>query len=127
VKSPDDPFGNLVSRAGIVRVRNALNPLLWATATMFPAGVGAAYLFRDDAALKYALLAFGASPGVLMLAAYIFYMFRDPDRLQSEEFVLRQRELIIYEKGADAARIDPSRDTLRIEQHPGGFGHGESQ
>jgi hypothetical protein len=81
----------------------------------------AAYFFRDDAIVKYLLLAAALGTLLAALAGFFILSFRDPDRLQSEEFVLRQRELIIYEKGANAEIVDPSRDAARIERHPGGF------
>jgi hypothetical protein len=47
-------------------------------------------------------------------------------RLQSEEFVLRERALQLkYRKGADAEVVDPAKEIVRTENLPGGFGHGD--
>jgi hypothetical protein len=92
------------SRAGVVRVRNALNPLLWAAGVLTPMSWIAAYAFRDDAILKYVLVAFGALPGLATPVSYLYFMFRDPDRLQFEEFVLRQQELSIVSRSGDGPR-----------------------
>jgi hypothetical protein len=67
--------------------------------------------------------------GVLVLAAtvvaYFILLFRDPDRLQSEEYRLRQRELaIIYGQRANAEVVDPARETARVESLTGGFDDG---
>lgn len=114
----EHPIGNYTSRAGVVRVRNALNPLLWTTAVVFPTSLLAAYFFRDDALLKYLLTAIGTTPVLLTLVAYFIYMFRDPDRLQSEEYLIRQQELeILYNRGDHPEIEEVPRDDLdlRIE------------
>ena len=69
------------------------------------------------------------STGTLLLGvtivAYFILLFRDPDRLQSEEYRLRQRELtMIYGKGADAEVVDTARETARVESLTGGFDDG---
>jgi hypothetical protein len=92
------------SRAGVVRVRNALNPLLWAAGVLTPMSWIAAYAFRDDAILKYVLVALCALPVLATLGSYLYFMFRNPDRLQSEEFVLRQQELLIVSRSGDGPR-----------------------
>jgi hypothetical protein len=78
-------------------VNNALNPLLWAS-VIAPITWVFAYLFRDDVILNYAFVAFRALPPFTVLVAYFVYFFVDRDRLQSEEFVLRQKELAIIER-----------------------------
>ena len=93
-----DVIGNWTSRAGVVRVRNVLAPLLWLLAIAMPACFLAAYFFRDDAVLKYVLIISGLGTIVSTLVAYFMFMFRDPQRLQSEEFVLRQQELTLFER-----------------------------
>lgn len=80
----DDAIRSWTSRAGVVRVRNALNPLLWMTALVVPTSLLAAYLFRDDPILKYGLFVLGASSVIATLVGYFILLFRDPDRLQSE-------------------------------------------
>lgn len=59
------------------------------------------------------------------VVAHLILLFRDPDRLQSEEYRLRQRELtIIYRKGANAEIVDRAHETPRVESLPGGSGDG---
>lgn len=69
--SLDELVRSATSRAGIIRVRNVLNPLLWLCAVTTPISFLFAYLLGGDAI---------------------------PNRLQSEEFVLRQQELTIIER-----------------------------
>ncbi len=96
----DEAIKSGTSRAGVVRVQNALNPLLW-FCVITPITWLAMYFLRDESIIKYFLLAFGALPVFATLVAYFIFMFRDPDRLQSEEFVLRQQELSIYSRSND--------------------------
>ena len=95
-----------ISRAGVIRVRNALNPLLWLSAVGPALSWTASYLLRDDLVLRYAFAALGALPILSAILTYFILLFRDPDRLQSEEFILRQQELSMVErKGEGSARI----------------------
>jgi hypothetical protein len=94
----DEVIRSAIDRAGVIRVRNAMNPLLWLLAISAPICWIAAYAFRDDPILKYGLAGLGALPIVASLVAYFLYFFLDRDRLQSEEFVLKQRELSIIER-----------------------------
>jgi hypothetical protein len=125
--SLEDALRIWTSRAGIIRVQSALNPILWTMAIALPLFLIAAYFFRDDSPVKWTLLALGAIALLAPVTSYFIFLFRDPDRLQSEEFVLKQRELMTYGKGARPEIVDSSRDSLRVEQHPGGFGSGERQ
>lgn len=97
----EDAIRSFTSRAGVVRVRNALNPLLWLCGLVTPTCWIAAYFFRDDPVLKYLLFGLGALSILSALVAYFVLMFRDPDRLQSEEFILRQQELLIISRSRE--------------------------
>jgi hypothetical protein len=115
----DETVRSWTARAGIVRVRNALNPLLWTMAAITPTSFVAAHVFRDDSFLKYGFSVLGASPVVVTLASYLYFMFRDPDRLQSEEYVLRQHAMqILYEKDATAEIVDIVNEAPRLEVEP---------
>jgi hypothetical protein len=93
----DEIIKSGISRADVVRVRSALNPLLWA---LPPTCWATAYVFRDDSVLRYAQAPLGALPLFAVIIAYFLFLFRDPDRLQSEEYVLKLRELsLISRKG----------------------------
>ncbi len=117
----DEVIKSAVSRAGVIRVQNALNPLLWVLAISAPMCWTAAYMFRDDLVLKYGFSALGALPIVGAVIAYFLYFCLDRDRLQSEEFVLKQRELSIIErKGLPPIALDmnETEDSPMIEAEP---------
>ncbi|BDV33605.1 hypothetical protein SS37A_11340 [Methylocystis iwaonis] len=116
---PGDAIGSFTSRAGVVRVRNALNPMLWTTAVVFPTSLLAAYFFRDDDILKYALAAFGAFPVLVTIIAYFIFLFRDPDRLQSEEYLLQHQAMqILYKKDAVTESVEVITEAPRLEVEP---------
>jgi hypothetical protein len=121
----DEVIRSAIERAGVIRVRNAMNPMLWLSSASTIIFLFAAYMFRDDPVLKYGFASLGALPILASLAAYFIFLFRDPDRLQSEEFVLRERALQYrYRQEASAEAIDAARKTARTQSLPGGFGDG---
>ncbi|MFY9970383.1 MAG: hypothetical protein WBQ45_25140 [Roseiarcus sp.] len=122
----DEVIKSAISRAAVVRVQNALNPLLWVLAIAAPICWIAAYMFRDDPILKYGFAGLGALPIVAALVAYFLYFFLDRDRLQSEEFVLKERALQLkYRQEASAEIINAAREIARTEKLPSGFGNGD--
>ena len=96
--SLDELIRSATSRAGVVRVRNVLNPILWLCAVTTPCCFLLPYILGSDAVLRYALASLGSLPVGVGLFSYVYFLLRAPNRLQSEEFVLRQQELTIIER-----------------------------
>jgi len=72
--------------------------------------------FIADQLVRLLLILFAAIPVIVTLAVYIVFMFRDPDRLQSEEYRIRQRALqLLYKKGGSTDIVDVANQTARIE------------
>lgn len=72
-----------------VATRNVLAPLLWLSAILTPTSLLAA---KFETGIVAAILLIAAlSPPALALVAYGYWTFKEPNRLQSEEFVLQQR------------------------------------
>jgi len=107
----------VISRAGVVRVRNALNALLWLCAICVPSSLLGLYLFRDDPELKYVFMGLLVGPVITTVMSHFWFLFRDPNRLQSEEFVLRQQELSIERKALPPTSIErnEAEDILVID------------
>ena len=71
----------------------------------------------DDPAIRRSLLGLGAVPVLASIVAYFILLFRDPDRLQSEEYRIRQRALqILYRRGHSADIVDIATQRRRIEK-----------
>ena len=105
---------DLARRAGVLRVRTVLNPLLWLSATVMPACFVAGGFIGYQSLLGTAITLVGLVPAGVALIFYVVFALRDPDRLQSEEFVMRSMELRFMSKrhGAFDA-TDPDELQLR--------------
>lgn len=97
-----------IARAGVVRVRNAMNPTLWACLIVPIVAWSAAFALKDTSAFGF-LIAAGLVPIVMWGLQTAFFSLKDPGRLQSEEFQLRQQALSIIERKGEGAISDPDR------------------
>jgi hypothetical protein len=58
----------------------------------------------------------GCLPIIAAVLAYMIFLFRDPNRLQSEEYQLRQQALrMLYRKGASTEIVNVASEALRID------------
>lgn len=100
-----------LSKADMVHVRpNTMRPL--SSISFLGGGVFVLWLasgIHDDPVFKYLLLGVGALPFLATIIAYFLLMFRDPDGLRSEEFILKRQELFIY-------RHDKAGQTKPLEE-----------
>jgi hypothetical protein len=119
----DDLVKAATTRSEAVRVvRTAVNPLLWLAGIVTPLAT-IAVVVVSDSWVRGALLALAALPVFAALVAYFTLLFRDPDRLQSEEFRLRQAALrILYSKPAEADIVDAVQEVVRYRDLPGAEG-----
>lgn len=108
------------SRIESIRVRNALNPILWLTMPVPAIFLTAAWLFRDHAVVLGFLVAMAAVPVIAAIVAYFVLLVRSPDRLQSEEYRIRQTALrMLYRRGKSPEIVDVANQVARIEVwHP---------
>lgn len=89
-------------------VRSALTPALW-LCCFGPACWVAVYAFSFRPALERLCLPLGIFGGVLFvptLFGFFYFAFKHPDKLQSEEYRLRQQALAILKKGAARRTVD---------------------
>jgi hypothetical protein len=119
----DDLVKSATTRSEAVRVvRTAVNPLLWLAGIVTPLSTIAAVVVTDPW-MRGTLLALAALPVFATLVGYFTLLFRDPDRLQSEEFRLRQAALrILYSKPAEADIVDAVQEVVRYRDLPGAEG-----
>ena len=100
-----------------MRVRNVINPLLWLSAVTLPCGIAGAWLFREQAVFAAPILATGLASPLGAIAAYFYFMVRDPSRLHSEDFLIEHQRLMLEQKGvaerfhADAMVISGNPET----------------
>jgi hypothetical protein len=72
-----------------VKTNSILNPLLWLSAIVALIAWPAACVTTGNIQVFFA--AMGALPVIFSLVAYLIWMFKDPDRLQSEDYQLDQQ------------------------------------
>ena len=93
---------------------NILNPLLWLCAiTTIP---GLYYIFHDSLHLLVQVVIF--IPMIFTITAYTYFMFLDPDRLQTEEFQLTKRHLDLMENKGDKGPTIITADTTDFIENP---------
>ncbi len=88
-----------------VAVKNVLNPVLWVCG-LISAPAAVTLGFAPNPTWVHISLALG--PVAVALFAYLFFMFREPDRLQSESFQLRKQALELIEEKGSFGVIDAS-------------------
>lgn len=94
-----------------LRVRSALNPLLWLCGVVSIPSISAA-LFAEGG-LRILLACLAAMPPVIACIAYCILLYRDPDKLQSEEYQIQKRILdIIEEKGGTVPILAASLEAI---------------
>jgi len=85
----------ILETGGGLKVRGALNPVLWLYALTSSSMLSGAIFVP-----QYALLFITALLIVLAVAlsSFIYLLFRNPDRLQSEEYQIRKRSMEIMQE-----------------------------
>ncbi|WP_250627227.1 hypothetical protein [Pinirhizobacter soli] len=102
-------FKGLTDKLGIVRTRSIVAPLLWLTVAL---GIicFVCHLQPDEHLRSLSRWLFGGS-AVLTGTAYVFWSFKDPDRLQTEPYRIEALNLNLQFN----ARQSPSHDyTARV-------------
>jgi hypothetical protein len=124
----EEIFRTALSRVDTIRVvRTAINPLLWLVGLTTPLAFILA-AFVSDRLIRVILIIFAGVPVLTTLVVYIIFMFRDPDRLQSEEYRIRQRALqFLYRKGGSTEIVDVAKEVARVETSDARAGSGEKE
>lgn len=95
------------SAAGQLKVRSALNPMLWLCAFSSPTALGAAHLIQTPWYFPPTLLVVAIIPPVITCVMYIYFAVNKPEKLQSEEFQIRHQAMDLIQKKGMAAPISP--------------------
>jgi len=110
-----------IIRTGLSRVdtiavkRTAINPALWLVGLITPLSLVLTAIIGDQVA-RWILFLLRCGPGSFTFVVYVVFMFRDPDRLQSEEYRVRQQALrYLYKKGGSTEIVDIANQVARIE------------
>jgi hypothetical protein len=123
---PDDILRAAAAKVEAVRVvSSALNPLLWLTGIVAPLSLVLA-LWTIDVLLREVLMGLAILPVLVTIVAYFVLLIRDPDRLQSEEYRLRQRAMkMIYKRGDSSKILDAAREIPSLDKNAGAQDEGD--
>lgn len=89
-------------------VRSALNPILWATGLL---GTTTFYLASlTQGMLSFGFFSIGALLVITTVFSYLFMLFKRPEDLRSEEFLLKREELRLI-----GSKDNPERDQIATE------------
>lgn len=83
------PFGSAAAAAVQVGTRSVLNPMLWTIGITMTAGTAGAVFGPDE--LVWIFVSMPLASLAVTLFAYLWFMIKDPDRLQSEPFRIEQQ------------------------------------
>lgn len=99
----DNILGRIIEAGGRIRVKSALNPILWMCA-IIGGPCFLVVLIKDDPPL-FIIWILCAVVGVALFG-FLFLLFFDRDKLQSEDYQLKKRELeMVQEKGEKRPRV----------------------
>ena len=107
----------VVEAGGRLRVRSALNPILWLCAIVTLPSISL-YLMTPSRFPTWLLLIMCSPVGCAVLG-FLYLLFADPDRLQSEDYQIRKRSLeLIGEKGHDFLVNPTSLESITNPEKP---------
>lgn len=99
----DKAIQRLSAIGGKLRVRSALNPILWLCFVISMPGI--LLLAVVDSFPTWAVVAISL-PILVACTGYIILLLKDPDKLQSEEYQINKQLLeLALEKGASAPEL----------------------
>ena len=89
-----------------LRVRSALNPMLWLTAIAMPTCLAGAYLFREAPAVAAGLVFVATIPVLVTCAGFAYFATQSPEKLQSEDYQIRHESLQLIQAKSGAIVVD---------------------
>lgn len=117
-----------LSRLERIRVRSALNPIIWLAVSVPIISWSAAFVFRDEFIFACIFIGVGCLPIIVAVLAYMILLFRSPDRLQSEEYLLHLREINLrYRQHRKPERYDEANQPVRFQDSRGRIENGEPE
>ena len=105
-----------IEAGGRLRVRSALNPILWLCAIIsLPILLTFSFISNSHQWLMF----IACGPVIAAILGFFFLLLFDRDKLQSEEYQLKKRSLeLIGQKGESALIV---AETLRMIEKPSDF------
>ena len=83
-----------------------MNPCLWLCGIVSVPAIAASCFLTGS--LQIAALAIAAFPLLIFSIGFIYFMLRDPDKLQSENYQIQKRALELISQKGRSIRISPT-------------------
>ena len=96
-----------VGAAKSLRVKSALNPLLWLNCITVPTLLAAAWVFSSHSWLCEVLALSAILMAFLAVGAFWYLALKKPEQLRSEDFQLRYQALQIYREKTGVVKALP--------------------
>ena len=94
-------------------MKNVMNPLLWICGLVSaPSAIAVAASSNPS----WVPMVLATVPVAVALAAYVYFMFTQPDRLQSEGYQLRKQALELIEEKGSLAVVEAT--TIEVISNP---------
>lgn len=91
-------FSKAVEAGGRLTVKSALNPILWLCGIITIPTLIAGVLYPE---LSTWIVAIGCAPVVVALFGFLFLLFFDRDKLQSEDYQIKKRTIELSQQKGD--------------------------
>lgn len=89
-----------------VKVRSALNPIIWMSAVISVICFTFAYLFKEMYFICFLLIIVGILPIIIGCIAFIYFSIAKTEKLQSEDYQIRYEALQIIRKKGGKVILD---------------------
>lgn len=103
-------FERVVERAqhaaSRLRVKSALNPMLWLCGIVSLPCYGLAFLLGEGA-LSIAFVVIGSTPIAATICGFFYFMLVAPEKLQSEEYQIRHEAMELIKQKGTSVEISP--------------------
>lgn len=102
-----DKFGKITEKATKgLKVKSVLNPILWLCGIATPLCFGTAYFFGENIIIQISLIIVGFLPILTGCFSFLYFSFKDPDKLQSEDYQLKHETLQIIQTKSGSVKLD---------------------
>jgi hypothetical protein len=101
-------LANAQSAASSLRVKSALNPMLWLCAIVSLPCFILSYFLQGEEPLAIALVFIGAAPIAARILGFLYLIIFAPEKLQSEEYQIRHETLELIRQKGESVTLEPS-------------------
>jgi hypothetical protein len=99
-----------------IRTNSAMNPLLWLCGCSLPFTVGGAVWAPHPNNIIFMCLA--AAAILSAIGAYFIWMFKDPNRLQSEDYQLENQRMLLGDERAPGVVLAGQANVPNVVSRP---------